>query len=130
MLKHLTLQPQLVVALPLVTTPLSAFLLAQEAARHTPKTLEHYRYTIGGFIAWLKAQGISDVTAIAPYHVRTYLVAPQKRGLRGTTQHAHAHDLRAWRNWLAAEGDLEHSPMQRVAMPKLEGRIPPPFAPE
>ena len=70
------------------------------------------------------------MTAIAPYHVRTHLVALQRRGLKDTTQHAHARGLRAWCNRLAAEGDLEHSPMQRVAVPKLEGRIPPPFAPE
>ena len=132
MLEHLTLQPQLVVALPLVTTPLdaslSAFLLAQEAARHTPRTLEHYRYTIGGFIAWLKARGVSDVTAIAPYYVRTYLVALQKRGLKGTTQHARG--LRAWCNWLAAEGDLEHSPMRRMPCPSWRGASRPRSGPK
>ena len=134
MLKHLTLQPQLVVALPLVTTPLdaslSAFLLAQEAARHTPRTLEHYRYTVGSVVTWLHGQGVNDVTAITSHDIHAYIVSPQKRGVKDTTQHAHARGIRAWCNWLVAEDDLSASPMRRVQMPTLEARMPPPFAPD
>ena len=128
MLDRLTLQAQWVVTP--VDASLEAFLLAQEASRHTPKTLVHYRYTVGGFVTWLKAQGVQDVASITPAHVRLYLVSLQKRGLKDTTQHAQARGIKAWLNWLVREGDLERSPMQRVTMPKLEGRIPPPFSPE
>jgi len=30
-----------------------AFTLSREAMRCTPKTLEHYAYTVGGFVAYL-----------------------------------------------------------------------------
>ena len=60
-------------------------------------------------------------------HIRRHLVSLQRRGLKDTTQHAHARGIKAWLNWLAAEGDLDVSPMRRVTMPRLEKRIPPPF---
>lgn len=109
---------------------LSAFLLDRQAARCTPKTLEHYEYTCGGFAAWLRAQGILDVSQITAHDIRAYLVSLQQRGLKDSTQHAHARGIKAWLNWLVREGDLDESPMRRVAMPRLEKRIPAPFAPD
>ncbi|HOQ99109.1 MAG TPA: tyrosine-type recombinase/integrase [Anaerolineae bacterium] len=109
---------------------LQGFLLDRQAARCTPKTLEHYRYTVGGFVAWLKAQDVRDVAHIKAGHVRAYLVSIQERGVKDTTQHAHARGIKAWLNWLVREGDLSESPMARVAMPRLEQRVPPPFTPE
>ena len=76
MLEHLTLRPQ-PVGTPLDAS-LSAFLLDREAARCTPKTLEHYRYTCGGFVEWLRSRGISDVAHVTSHHVRAYLVSLQK----------------------------------------------------
>ena len=115
-------------------TPLAAaymsFLLAKEAQRCTEKTLEHYQYTVGGFVAWLGAQAVPSVTAITPTHIRTYIVALQRRGVKDTTQHAHARGIKCWLRWLVREGDLDHSPMEVVAMPRLEQRVPPPFTRE
>ena len=128
MLEHLPRKP-LAVVMPF-EAHLAAYLLAQEAARCTEKTMEHYRYTLGSFITWLHAQDVAGVAGITAHHIRTYLVSLQKRGLKDTTQHAHARGIRAWCNWLLAEGDLERSPMQRVAMPKLEARVPAPFSTE
>ncbi|NLS78689.1 MAG: tyrosine-type recombinase/integrase [Chloroflexi bacterium] len=106
-----------------------AFLLDREAARCTPKTLIHYQYTVGNFVRWLTEQGIPDVAQITPHLIRAYLVGLQHRGLKDTTQHAHARGIKAWLNWLVEEGDLAQSPMRRVAMPRLEKRVPPPFSP-
>ena len=126
MLGDLSLQPLAVVA------PLDAFLLAflldREAARCSPKTLEHYRYTCGGLIAYLRARSVSDVREITPHHIRSYLVSLQRRGLKHTTQHAHARGVKAWLNWLVNEGDLDDTPMRKVAMPRLEQRVPAPFS--
>ena len=49
MLERLTLQP-IVTSL---EASYQAFLLDREASRCTPKTLEHYRYTVGSFVEWL-----------------------------------------------------------------------------
>jgi integrase/recombinase XerD len=108
---------------------LEGFLLSREAMRCTPKTLEHYRYTLGSFTEYLADQDIHDVADITPHDIRAYLVGLQHRGLKDTTQHIHARGIRAWLNWLVDEGELDISPMKRVAMHRLEKRIPPPFSP-
>ena len=107
-----------------------AFMISRRSARCTAKTLEHYDYTVGGFVGWLTAQGVPDVERVTPDHIREYLITLQERGLKDTTQHAHARGIKAWLNWLVAEEDLERSPMRKVAMPRLAKRIPPPFASE
>jgi integrase/recombinase XerC len=109
---------------------LSAFLLDREARRCTSKTLEHDAYTVGGFVRYLQAQGVPDPQAIEPHDIRAYLVSLQHRGLKDTTQHAHARGIKTWLRWLVREGDLAVSPMERVAMPRLEHRIPAPFTPQ
>jgi len=73
---------------------------------------------------------VDDVRGITAHLIRAYLVSLQRRGLKDTTQHIHARGIRAWLNWLVLEGELEASPMRRVAMPRLEQRVPPPFSPE
>lgn len=125
---HLTvLKPE--AASPL-TLALDAFLLSREAMRCTPKTLDAYRYALGNFAAFLEAQGIDDPQRIAATHCRAYLVSLQRRGLKDTTVHLHARCVKTWLRWLEAEGDIAESPMRKVAMPRLEKRIPPPFTPE
>lgn len=109
---------------------LASFLLAHEAARHSPKTLQHYHYTAGGFVAWLKEQGILDVAHVKADHIRRYLIELQRRSLKDTTQHAHARGIKTFFNWLVENDYIDHSPMWRVKMPKLEQRVPPPFSRE
>ena len=82
---------------------LAAFLLDRQAARCTPKTLEHYQYTCGSFVEWLSVQGVLGVGQITAHHIRAYLVRLQQRGLKDTTQHAHARGIKAWLNWLVSE---------------------------
>ena len=107
-----------------------AFLLDREAARCTPKTLSHYKYTLSSFLSWLRERGLQSPQEITPRHIREYLVGLQHRGLKDTTQHAHARGIKTWLRWLVDEGELEDSPMRRVSMPRLEQRIQPPFSPE
>ena len=109
---------------------LEGFLLSREAMRCTPKTLEHYRYTLGGFTEHLAGDQVRDVRDITAHHIRSYLVSLQRRGLKDTTQHIHARGIRAWLNWLVMEEELAVSPMRKVAMPRLEKRLPAPFSPE
>ena len=50
-------------------------MLSREAMRCTPKTLEHYRYALGGFTTYLTKQGVHDVANITSRHIRAYLVS-------------------------------------------------------
>lgn len=126
---HLTVLKAEAAASPL-TLSLDAFLLSREAMRCTPKTLDAYRYALGNFAAFLQSQGIHDPQRITPHHIRAYLVSLQRRGLKDTTQHLHARCIKTWLRYLETEGDIAESPMRKVAMPRLEKRIPPPFTPE
>jgi integrase/recombinase XerC len=109
---------------------LDTFLLSRQAARCTPKTLEHYTYTCGNFASFLQERAVTTPEAITPNHIRQYLVALQRQGLKDTTQHAHARGIKTWLRWLVREGDLAENPMLRVDMPRLDARIPPPFSPD
>ncbi len=51
----------------------AAFLLDRQASRCTAKTLEHYVYIVGGFVAYAKGQGIADVAVISPTIICLYL---------------------------------------------------------
>lgn len=128
MLDYLTSRPQPVVSS--LYSSYQAFILSRQAMRCTPKTLAHYAYTVGNFVAWLEGQGVQAVSEITSHHIRAYLVSLQRKGLKDTTQHAQARGIKAWLNWLVAEGDLDVSPMRKVAMPRLEQRIPEPFSPQ
>lgn len=79
-LEHVMLQPRSL-GTPLRAS-LSAFLLDREAARCSPKTIEHHQYTCGSFAEWLGDRGVSDAEEIEPHHIRTYLVSLQQRGLK------------------------------------------------
>jgi len=115
---------------PPLATAYEGFLLDRRARRCTDKTMQHYEYTTGGFVAWLADHSVTDVASITSTHIRTYLVSFQDRGLKDTTVHAHARGIKAFCSWLVAEEYLAQSPMRKVAMPRLENRIPAPFPPE
>jgi site-specific recombinase XerD len=107
---------------------LQSFLLDREGARCSPATLVHYRYTVGSFVGWLREHSVNSPQDIRPDHIRAYLVDLQRRGLKDTSQHAHARGIKTFLRWLVAEGELEKSPMDRVSMPRLDKTIPPPFS--
>ncbi len=107
---------------------LHSFLLDCEARRLAAGTLAFYREKLTPFVAYIVAQGVGDVGDITPSHVRAYLVHLQATGHNAGGQHAAARAIRAWLNFMAAEGEIAVSPMRRVRMPKLDRRIMPAFS--
>jgi site-specific recombinase XerD len=81
-------------------------------------------------VGWLQSYDVESPEEISSHHIRAYLVELQRRGLKDTTQHAHARGIKTWLRWLVNEGELDESPMHRVSMPRLDKRIQPPFSPE
>lgn len=107
-----------------------AFMLSREAMLCTPSTLAFYRHILRPFVLELQAQDVHAPDGITAHHIRAHLVGLQRRGLLDTTQHAHARAIKTWCRWMWNEGDIPDNPMRRVAMPRLEQRIQPPFTPE
>jgi site-specific recombinase XerD len=103
------------------------FLLAQEAARHTSRTIETYRETLTRFLDWLGERDITTPEAITPHLIREFLVHLERRGLQSATVHKHARGIKTFCNFLVREDLLDVSPMAKVDMPKLEKKIHPPF---
>jgi len=109
---------------------LDSFYLDAEARRLTPKTLRYYKQQLRPFLEVVKEQGIREPEGITAYHIRSYLVSLEKRGLSSASQHSAARAIRAFCNFMVREELLEKSPMQKVRMPKQEKKIMPAFAPD
>lgn len=109
---------------------LDMFMLHQEAAHHTPKTLSYYRYTLANFLDYLSVRGVKGPEGVKATHIRAFLTDLQKQGYADTTVHGHARAVKAFFNFLVTEEVLDASPMRKVTMPKLEQKIHPPFSGE
>jgi site-specific recombinase XerD len=104
---------------------LREFMLSREAMRCTEKTLEHYRYSVGGFVQWLMGQGIVDPCHITARDMRAYVLHVQRRCLKDTTIHAIARGIKTFIRFLAREGVIDHAETLRITMPRLDKRILP-----
>jgi site-specific recombinase XerD len=62
---------------------MDAFIEDRVAMGCTPKTIEAYRYALGGFVRFLGASARGE--AISPQDVRRFLVELRGRGLKDTT---------------------------------------------
>jgi integrase/recombinase XerC len=113
-----------------LATYFKMFMLHQEASHHTPKTLTHYRYTLNKFLRYLATRGVETPEDVEAKHIRAFLAYLQRKGYKDTTLHAHARAIKTFFNFLVNEEVLEVSPMRKVAMPKLEKKIHPPFTTE
>ena len=79
------------------------FLLAKEAERCTLKTLGQYQYSVGGFVLFLERLKLHEPRQITRQHIHRYKLALRDRGLKHSTQKAHANDIRKWLHWLALQ---------------------------
>lgn len=111
----------------LLEMALSDFLLSRKVARCSERTIEHYRYTAGGFVAFLHEQGM-DTLDVKPAHVRQYFASVQSRQVRDNTLHAHARGVRTFLRFLADQELLPSDPSAMVDMPRLDKRIMPVFS--
>jgi len=127
-LTHLKIVPRSAPSLLRMT--LDGFLTSREATRLSPVTVNWYRGMLQPFLAFLEKQGITAPEAIAPSHIRAFLVSLQRQGVKDNTVHAYARAVRAFLNFLVEEGIIPESPMRKVKMPRLDRRILPAFAPE
>ena len=109
---------------------LAMFLLDQEARQHTPRTIESYRYSLTPFLEHLSDHGITDPEGITADTIRRFFVRLKQKGLADNTVHRHARAVRTFMNFLEREGLIDDNPMRKVAMPKLEKKVLPPFSRE
>ena len=106
-----------------------AFMVAQEAARHSPLTLKWYAQRLGRFLEFLKAHKVTDPGSITPTHCRSFIVELARRGLKDTTIHGYAQVIKTFCRFLEREDFAPANAMAHVTMPKVAKRIMPAFTP-
>lgn len=110
----------------LLTDALTEFTYAKDL---TPASVRWYREKLSAFIAWLAAQGVTEVDGITAPLARRYLDArrtiPTPKGdLPSThTLHGHARAIRAFLHWAAAEELIDEKVPKRIALPKREQTV-------
>lgn len=105
-------------------TALAAFLLAKEAAHLSHATLDFYSRNCGAFVDWLSGARPRRDDWCQPATIRRFLASERRRGLSAFSVHARYRALRAWFNWLVAQGLLASSPVADVEEPKRPKQTP------
>jgi len=99
------------------------FILSRKAKLLSPRTIEFYEYTAGGFANWLQAAGISEPAQLRAYHVRGWLTDAAERGLSQASIHSFARGARAFLRFLHREGYTEK--LIEFEMPRVEQKRKP-----
>ena len=81
-----------------------AFMIAQEAARHSPLTIKWYRQRLGRFIGFLIEQGIAAPEEITAMHCRIFIVRLGRCDLKDNTIHGYAQVVKTFCRFLEREG--------------------------
>jgi site-specific recombinase XerD len=104
------------------------FILSRKAALYSPRTIQFYEETTGGFISWLLSNGLSDPNDLTSRHVRTYISGVASRGISDATVHKHARGIRTFVRFCHAEGYSKE--LVIFTMPKVGKKRHPVLSPD
>jgi site-specific recombinase XerD len=122
------------------------YIVWHEVNRHSPKTITWYRWNLGAFERWLRANNRSTLLAdLSVTDARAFLQSETQREIKcpdhptgiarpgklsDRTLHCYARAIRALFRWLVEEEYLDKNPMQKLKPPKLEQRMKQILTPE
>lgn len=92
------------------------FVLSRQALLCSPATLRWYSWTLGKFLQFMEANGVTRPDEITARHVRAYLSMLAEKGSADTYVHNHARAIRTFLKFLAAEN---YAPSVTFKMPSL-----------
>lgn len=102
---------------------ISDYLLHHRASRHSPHTIAHYTNTLNKFSAWLDTTmadaGGSSTASVTPAVMRGYLSYINDQ-FKPSTVVGIVQDLKAFFNFLHAEGEIPTNPMLRIRTPRKD----------
>ncbi|MFA6318490.1 MAG: tyrosine-type recombinase/integrase [Elusimicrobiota bacterium] len=102
-----------------------AFLLRCRAQDVSPGTIEHYRGTLAGLVAFLVPIGVAKPGDAAASHLRAYLEDRKDQGLASETLHTRWRHLRTFFRFLRRDGLLLLDPSETLEAPRVERRLMP-----
>ncbi len=106
-------------------TSIEEYILDHKSQNHSKKTIEWHILALGNLADFLEQQGVSDIEHIERVHILSWLHAlstqPGAKGrlLAARSVNCYARSMRAFCNWLEAEGYVQVSPAHHVKMPKV-----------
>lgn len=104
---------------------INEYILDHRSQNHSAKTIEWHTTALGKLADYLEQQGVTHVEAIERVHLISWLselgTRPAARGkkLSARSLNTYARSMRAFCNWLEAQGYVAASPASHVKMPKV-----------
>src|SRR5258708_37355587 len=92
------------------------YILDHRSQNHSPKTIEWHTLALGNFAAFLEKKGVTSVEDIERVHILSWLThlasepGANVRKLAERSVNCYARSMRAFCNWLEAEGDMQAAP--------------------
>jgi len=108
-----------------VRSCIDEYILDHRSQNHSPKTIEWHTLSLGKLADYLEKQGITSIEEIEKVHLLGWLSAlgkePGARGkmLAARSVNCYARSMRAFCNWLEAEGYVQITPSNHVRMPRV-----------
>jgi integrase/recombinase XerD len=102
-----------------ITQAIETYLLDCQTRSLRLESLRTYRRHLTAFRTYAEQEaGITQIDQVSTHTLRLYVVYQQGRGLQPSSILGAGRSLRAWFNFLIAEGLIGTNPMQRVRLPK------------
>jgi len=116
--------------MPALESALARFMNRCVAENLSQNTLEFYRYRFAAFRNYLLGKGqIITPEQITPSLIREFIVSEKARVSEGTALRSFI-TIRAFLNFLVAEGVIDESPMVNIKRPKVQKKMIKTFTPE
>ncbi len=94
------------------------------------RTLEAYGRDLARFAGWLERQGVRRVSQVERRHVTGFLDSLARQGLGARSRTRALVAARRWLRHLQATGRLARDPLEGVASPRLERKLPRVLSPD
>ncbi len=101
------------------------YILDHRSQNHSPKTIEWHTLALGNFADFLEKKGVTSIEDIERVHILSWLTymstepGAKGRKLSERSVNCYARSMRAFCNWLEAEGYVQVAPSNHVKMPKV-----------
>ena len=103
-----------------ISALISDWKVSLRARGRSRQTIGSYLTVADSFAAYLARMGMpTSVASIAREHVEHYLADMLERGLAPATVAKHYRSLQQLFKWLVDEGEVPHSPMERMSPPTV-----------
>ena len=108
---------------------LNLWLESLEARGIAPRTLENYRESVKGFVAFMEPHA-PTLDAVQPQHIRKWLIEKQRKGVSAhTVRNAYRIPRIFWR-WCLREELTTNDPFAKVEKPKAPPKVKPALTPD